>query len=535
MEIDTDVIIVGSGPTGLMMAIQLARFGVSFRIFDKQEDRAQESRAFGIQAKTMEIFQNLGISAEFLKQAIVGTEASFYVSGKQRFKIDFTKIDAGDTPFPTIFFLPQADTEKILLNHLANLPNAVSVERQTELLSFQQQQDGIEAEIKNNLRGEREKIRCRYIIGCDGAHSRVRQELDIPFEGAAYNQEFILADVSVTWPSPKNNITAFLGKEGVFLYIPLQKNYSRLIIIGMNSLEQSGSHPPTLEAIESFGRHITRTNIQLSNPQWISRFHLHHRAVKHYIKGRAFLAGDAAHIHSPVGAQGMNTGLQDATNLAWKLAFVLKYGAPKTLLETYQTERQRIGEVLLKTTDKIFGIMTKRNVIFSKLRLYLFPIVMSLLTRSTKFNNLFFRFMSELGVRYHENPFVLENTQSADAKFLSAPQAGCRAPDAPYGISTLFELFREKPCNILLFQAQAEQTPEQEKQILALEKLHPEMIALHKLVKSPTVKVIFDRYGITSSGVYFIRPDGYIGFRAFGTELESLLQYLHKLFGSIKN
>jgi len=416
------------------------------------------------------------------------------------------------------------------LEHL-KIKNIV-VERQTELISFTEANDSVTATIKNNVTGNNEKIYCKYIIGCDGAHSTVREALGIPFVGASYQQEFLLADVSIDWPFAKDKFTGCMSKEGIFLIFPLRKdsNLYRLMLVDMNhTLLQSEHKIPTLQEIENFCKRIIRKDIALTNPVWLSRFYLHHRAVAQYLKGRAFLAGDAAHIHSPVGGQGMNTGLQDVTNLAWKIALVLKYHAPNTLLQTYQTERQRIGEVLLNSTDKIFGMITNKKYIASLLRLYVMPLIMNLLTRSVKFKNYLFHFISELGIHYHENLFVMEKNQGADAKFLAGPQAGCRAPDAPIVHSTLFELFKQKPCNVLLFQTPEHTAPDNK--IAALEQINAEVLGIHQFIKSPDLNTLFERYGITSSGVYFIRPDGYIGFRAFGNELESLAEYLAKLFG----
>ncbi len=506
---NTDVLIIGAGPTGLMMACQLTRFGIPFRIIDKQADRSKESRAFAIQAKSMEIFQNLGIASEFIEKEIAIKEVSFYVHGKSKFHLNFKNIDAKGTPFPSVFFLPQSATEEILIDFLTK--KNVSIERQTELLSFSEVNDRVEAEIKNNVTGLNEKITCQYIVGCDGSHSVVREVLGTPFVGASYEQEFVLADLSVQWNLPRDTFTAFMNRKGNVLFFPLDRvnNLYRVILIGMG-----GS--PTLQEIETFTKNITGMDITLSNPIWISSFYLHHRAVQQYQKGRAFIAGDAAHIHSPVGGQGMNTGFQDVTNLAWKLAFVLKYHSPKELIETYQTERKRIGQILVNTTDKIFGLITNKNFIVSTLRLYVMPFVMSFLTKSVKFNQRLFHFISQLGVRYHDNPFI------------EGPDAGRRAPDAPVNSTTLFELFRKKPVNILIFYDKT--NPEFESKIQEIEKINPDIIAVHSFIKSPETSLIFTRYGMKSSGVCLVRPDGYIGFRSFENPIDSLLIYLKALF-----
>ncbi len=525
MQFNTDILIVGAGPTGLMLACQLQRFGISFRIIDKQIDRAKESRAFGIQAKSMEIFQNLGLADDFLKRVQVGQKADFYFNGHLQFAINFSNINVQATPFPSIYFLPQSETEQILLDYLQT--KQIAVERQSELMAFSQSNQGVTATIKNNISQENETIICRYLVGCDGAHSIVRTTLGIPFSGASYLQKFILADVEVHWKFPTKNFTVFIGKEGNLLCIPLKNNLNRIMITGMDS-PKPDDEPPSLQEIECFFNILARTPVKLDNPVWISRFHLHHRAVENYQLDRTFLAGDAAHIHTPVGAQGMNTGLQDATNLAWKMALVLKYQAPSALLNTYQAERHPVGQTLVHTTDRIFGWITSKNAVITTLRQYVLPVVMRLLLKSKGIQLSMFNFMSELNIHYPLNSFLVEKTARADKKFLKAPAAGHRAPDAPVIDTTLFELYKHKPFNILLFNISADSLNLDK--VFALTVKYPELIAIHQFTYSQQLNIVFDRYGISQAGIYLIRPDGYIGFRAFGGDLELLLQYLRLYF-----
>ncbi len=325
----TEVLIIGAGPTGLVMACQLLRLGIRFRIIDKQKNRAQESRAFAIQAKSMEIFQNLGLSSEFLQAARSGIDFAFFINGKKQSEIKFENFSHQDSPFSTIYFLPQSETERILIRHLEK--HRVHIEREKELLFFSQNKKRVEATIKDDVTEKIEKILCAYIVGCDGAHSTVRHILNFAFEGAAYKQNFILADATIDWSFSRKKFLFFLGKQGIFIHIPLTKNISRVMLaerLSTNSKEKLP--PPSVIKIEAAASLITKVPVKLSNPIWLSQFSLHHRGVQTYCQGRAFLAGDSAHIHSPVGGQGMNTGIQDATNLAWKLAIALKKGGHTT-------------------------------------------------------------------------------------------------------------------------------------------------------------------------------------------------------------
>lgn len=373
---DTEILIVGAGPTGLMMACQLLRFGLKFRIIDKQKDRVYESRAFGIQAKSMEIFQNLGFVNEFLKLSRSKVDIEFFINGKKQIEVKFQHFQHQDSPFPSVYFLPQAETERIFLEFLER--KGIYIERQKELMTFTQDSQHVEAHVKDLSTGITEKIVCAYIIGCDGAHSRIRHILNFSFEGDAYPQIFNLIDAAIKWPYSRNKFLFFLGEQGIFVHIPLTNKISR-VMLAKHATPNEKLPTPNLTELEKIASLLTHVSIKFDHPVWISQFRLHHRGVTKYYKNRAFLAGDAAHIHSPVGGQGMNTGIQDATNLAWKLALVVKQGAYIKLLDTYETERHPVGKILLKTTDRLFSLLTAQGFFISKLRSWLLPLVIPLL------------------------------------------------------------------------------------------------------------------------------------------------------------
>ncbi len=533
MPTNTDVLIVGAGPTGLMLACQLQRFGVSFKIIDKQADRAHESRAFGIQAKTMEIFQNLGIVDNFLKEALHNFEPHFFVNGKLKLKLKLNKIKLKNTPFPSIYFLPQSETEKYLIEHLEK--HGVHIQRKTSLDIFHQTETDIKAVLKNEVSGELQEITCRYLVGCDGAHSLVRNILQIPFVGASYEQDFFLADVEVEWPSsPESKFMLFFDTAGFFLHAPLGvNNLSRIIGAKISNFPPDPKTPLTLQEITDLSKKITHRNINISNPVWMSRFHLHHRSVTQYQKGRVFLAGDAAHIHSPVGAQGMNTGLQDSANLGWKIATVLKNKVSDDLLQTYQIEREAVGRKLNHSTDRFFGFLTSRNPILMGTRPLFLSLVMKLLNFSSQMQKSLFWFMSELGIRYEKNKFIDENTRDADSRFLAGPGAGSRAPDAPLENSTLFEIFKENHCHVLIFtKSDHKKSLIHENKVKELEISYRKWVKFHVLTKSQDTKIIFKCYHVSSTAIYFIRPDGYIGFRESSLDFDKLSRYLKKLLGN---
>ncbi|MES2141279.1 MAG: FAD-dependent monooxygenase [Pseudomonadota bacterium] len=526
--IDTEVLIIGAGPTGLTMASQLLRLGVRFRIIDKQKDRTHESRAFAIQAKSMEIFQNLGLASEFLKVAHTGMDFVFFINGRKQTEICFKKFKQQNSPFPSIYFLPQNETEHIFIKFLER--QAIFIEREKELLFFSQNKQGVQANIKDLQTGEIKLVTCAYIIGCDGAHSTVRHTLNFSFEGAAYKQSFILADATINWSFPYDKFLFFLAKQGIFVHIPLTKNFSRIMLARrLGTYAEEKLPPPTIPEIELAAQQIAKASIKLINPIWMSQFHLHHRGVQTYYHGRAFLAGDAAHIHSPVGGQGMNTGIQDATNLAWKLGLVLKKRGSNKILNTYETERHRIGKILLNTTDRFFSFMTTKNFLVSLLRNLLLPLFIKFLFSKKSTEKRLFWFMSQLNIHYHTNPFIYEFIEDADNTFKKGPCAGYRAPDASFNSSTLFTLLQKKPMHLLLFGHKKLDVNYLEK-LKALENIYIDWLQVHHFTVSLANQNLFQRYGVTSSASYVIRPDGYIGFRSFGSDLTLVENYLKTLF-----
>ncbi|WP_218814288.1 FAD-dependent monooxygenase [Rickettsiella endosymbiont of Dermanyssus gallinae] len=528
-RIDTEVLIIGAGPTGLMMACQLLRFGVSFRTLDKQKDRALESRAFAIQAKSMEIFQNLGLSSEFLKVARTGIDFAFFINEKKQAAISFAKFPQQNTPFPSIYFLPQTETERILIEFLEK--KNIFIEREKELVTFSQDKNTVNVKIKNCLTGEIQEICCAYIVGCDGAHSTVPHTLNFSFEGAAYKQSFILADATIEWRFSSDKFLFFLRKHGIFVHIPLTKTFSRIMLARRADPSSQGKlSTPSITEIEIAAHNITQTPVKLINPIWLSQFYLHHRGVQTYCQKRAFLAGDAAHIHSPVGGQGMNTGIQDATNLAWKLALVLKKRTSKQLLMSYETERHRIGKILLKTTDRFFSFMTAKNYLVSLLRNLFLPFFIRFVFAKKHAEQRLFWFMSQLNIHYHSNEFIYEITKNANTAFKKGPHAGYRAPDAPINASSLFSMLRDKPFHLLLFQrGKTQQADLENLKLLAYS--YADWVHIHPFQASPDNEVLFQRYGVTSAAIYIIRPDGYIGFRAYGYDLTAANNYLKRLFG----
>lgn len=523
----TEVLIIGAGPTGLVMACHLLRYDVKFKIIDKQKDRAHESRAFAIQAKSMEIFQSLGIAEEFLKLARSNVDFAFFINGKKQIEIKFQHFQHQDTPFPSVYFLPQAETERILNEFLEK--KEIYIERQKELIAFTQDSQGVRATVKNSM-GNTEKIACDYIVGCDGAHSSIRHILKLSFEGNAYPQIFNLVDATIEWSHLRNKFLFFLGNQGVFVHIPLTEKISRVMLAKRSNNAEEKLSMSNLAELENLASLLTKVPVKFINPIWMSTFRLHHRGVNRYYQNRAFLAGDAAHIHSPVGGQGMNTGIQDSTNLAWKLALVIKKNANVNLLDTYETERHPVGKILLKTTDQFFSLLTASGFLISKLRDWFLPFLIKSLFSKKNLEKRLFWFISQLNIHYTKNQFNYEIIDKSYPNFKGGVYPGHRAPNAPVNSSDLFTLLSAKPFNILCFKAQEESANKLLEKINSLTKNYRAWLQVHFFVLSPASKLLFKRYGVTSSAIYVIRPDGYIGFRINSENYSLLADYLKNFF-----
>lgn len=403
-----DVLIVGAGPTGLTLAILCNRLGLSYRIIDKNSAPVKESRALGIQARTLEIFHKLGIVDEFLKRGMKAEGAKIFINGKKRLEIDLHDMERYDTLYPYIFFLPQRDTEIILSKEIPY------IERNTDLVSFEDHVSFVEAQI---LRpdGGTEFFSARYVCGCDGSHSVVRKKLGLRFQGGAYAADFLMADCKVNWKEDHSTLKVFMRNGKVSVFFPIfHSKRSRVLTIAdpekknVPQTIETTSFPATLSELEEEFRIVTGLDVHLSDPDWVTRYRVHHRSVNQMRRGNVFVLGDAAHIHSPVGAQGMNTGIQDANNLAWKLKLAIdKPHLANEILDTYTKERLPIAKHLINLTDRIFSLVVTKNNFLLGVRNSLLPIVTKGLMSFPGGKRTIVKFVSQLNIHYHPNAVVM--------------------------------------------------------------------------------------------------------------------------------
>jgi 2-polyprenyl-6-methoxyphenol hydroxylase-like FAD-dependent oxidoreductase len=497
-----DVLIAGAGPTGLMLACELERHGIRARIIDRNAAPATTSRALAVQARTLELFQKLGLSEVMVANGRTARHAVFYVHRKPRVAADFSDIDVHDTPFAMILLTSQVETERALTTRLEE--RGITIERSVELQRYEERDGGVQVELKH-ADGTIELVQARYLAGCDGAHSAVRHGSGLAFNGAAYAQEFILGDMLVDWDMPQDQLTLFTGKRGILVCFPLaEKGLLRLIASRADAT--SDGPEPTVADFEQVFAEMTPYRPNLHDPRWLARFRLHHRVVERYSKGRVFLAGDAAHIHSPAGGQGMNTGIQDAANLAWKLALVLHGNASETLLDSYDAERRPVGERLLRVTDRMFTLATSPKRATRMLRDLMMSYVAPRIVNRRKLRTRAFRFLSQLAIAYRTSPIVSESANLGDAAFAAGPRAGERAPDAPLQLegrdTTVFAETTAARHHLLMFGAGRVELPRGSESLVDV---------VHV---PPNADVARQRYGVTNVATYLIRPDGYIAYRS---------------------
>ncbi|KAI1112533.1 FAD binding domain-containing protein [Nemania sp. NC0429] len=402
MQTQVDVLIVGGGPTGMTMALELAVQGVSFRIIEKSTERSPYSRALVVQSRTFELLNRHGHDEiqEFIATGKTAERATICVASKKLADIDVSSVEIPGTKFPFAVLISQSETEHWLEQALNK--HGVRVEMGVEARRIVQDADGVTVTASAQDGGE-EEIRAKYVVGADGAHSTVRHAAEnLTFDGDAYPQDFICADTYMESEMPGGRGYMCLGR-GALIVLPLKGGMVRLVV---SRPGQDITREPKLEDFEEFLQEIFPGGGSLHDATWVTRFRLHHRGVNNYRDGRLFVAGDAAHIHSPAGGQGMNTGIQDAINLGWKLAAVLRGEKSDSFLDSYHNERHRVGQYLLTSTDKIFTYVTSTNPIYLFLRNLILPWIVPIAVTSKSRILRQFQFISQLRIRYRHSEIV---------------------------------------------------------------------------------------------------------------------------------
>ncbi|MFD9324397.1 FAD-dependent monooxygenase [Streptomyces sp. NPDC060065] len=469
---------------------------------DRSLDRTHESRALAIQPRTLEALAGFGVTGELVTRGNPAMQLRMHLP-RRVVQLPLFDIGLTDTAYPFLLFLSQAETESVLAEHLA--AQDVVVERGTELVRLERSGSSVICRLRRGD-GTEETVAARYVVGCDGAHSTVRSQAGIGFEGYAYPQTFLLADLEVDGLEP-GAVHAYMTGSGMLLFFPLGSP-ATWRMLAMRPPDAPDSEV-TLGLLQKITDEYTPDRLVLRDPVWMTDFRLHNRGAAHYRSGPFFLAGDAAHIHSPAGAQGMNTGIQDALNLGWKLALVCQGRAPEELLETYEIERAPVGRSVLRFTDRAFTIGTSRNPLIRLARTRLAPRLAPLVLRATGPRGRVFRTVSELGIHYRRSPASTAGSRPPR----KGPRAGDRLPDLPRALQAR----TAGPGWHLLLSGPAALWPDE--RLASVLRGRDDLISVHRLGgESPWPDV--------AQGL--VRPDGYLGYVARGAHLEGLRAYLER-------
>jgi 2-polyprenyl-6-methoxyphenol hydroxylase-like FAD-dependent oxidoreductase len=345
---DCQVLVVGAGPTGLTLACELLARGIRTRIIDRNDGAVLETRAGGMHARTLETFEAMGLVDRFLDRGHPVRYFTFYTHGKRLARLDVSR---NGSRYGFMLSIPQHETELILRARVVELGG--HVEQQSELVSFIEQPDGVIATVRE-ASGAATTIRADFLAGCDGAHSRVRHQLELPFSGHPYPQDWLLADVLLDWQRSEESVHAFFRTgSNAMIAFPMREHRWRIVLPFTG---ERGESPPTMEEIQRLIDERCPEPVRASDPTWLANFRCHRRSTNRYRVGRVLLAGDAVHIHTPAGGQGMNTGIMDAHNLGWKLALVASGRAEDWLLDTYGAERGPVAHQVLQLTHALVSV-----------------------------------------------------------------------------------------------------------------------------------------------------------------------------------
>jgi 2-polyprenyl-6-methoxyphenol hydroxylase-like FAD-dependent oxidoreductase len=508
----TDVLIVGAGPTGLALACQLIRYGVDFVIVDDKETTTPHSKAIGVQARTLEIYEQIGLADKLIAAGQIVEKVRMFAGGKVRGEAEFKELGKGLSPYPYVLIVEQGRHERLLYDHIKS--NGRDVAWQTELISFQQDEAGVKASVKR-AGSSADTIEAKYMVACDGAKSLVRHSLGLNFAGSTFERMFYVADVQLDWEFGHDALQVFLMRNSLLAFFPMvgEKRYR---IVGTFPEEFSKDEGDVLydEVEERIKTDTELERIDLSHVNWFSTYKVHTRHVDKFSVGRVFLAGDSAHIHSPAGAQGMNTGIQDGYNLAWKLAFVLKNKSSGELLNTYNEERLPNAEQLTKTTDRFFGLAAGPEPLLAFTRIYIFPYIAQFLFSLDAFKRFVFPRVSQIQINYEHDTLSEEHGNFA-------VKAGDRMPWFEAEGASIYDRLRGPRFHLLIFYDGKGDIPPLPPDTLA------EWDAFIDSILISLYPDIAEIFGTKESFFIILRPDNYIGLISDDFSPELVTKYLN--------
>jgi 2-polyprenyl-6-methoxyphenol hydroxylase-like FAD-dependent oxidoreductase len=519
--ISEPIVVVGAGPAGALLGIELARRGADVRIIEKAPAPSMESRAGGVQSRTLELFDRLGIVDELLSIGNRVLAINYYSEFRRIMRIEHRHLDG---PYPFMLHVPQYETQRVLDGCLERL--GVPVERGVELVDLSHDHNGVKL-IASRGNAGRQELSASYVVGCDGAHSTVRHQLQMPFEGSPYEWDWLGADVEVDWEYPESEVNIFISSSGVLACLPYGGGRWRLVTPKVEN-GPDDNRPPDLDLIRSIVDQRGPASMMIDKPTWIGAFRASRRSAPHYRQGRVFLAGDAVHIHSPAAGQGMNTGLGDAANLGWKLGLVATGQAPESLLDTYEPERAPVARGVIALTHSFVQVLDSTSP-WRGLRDRVLPLASGSRLVQRQLSSR----LSQQCVSYRGGPLAPSKGRSIGRS--PAIQAGDRAPQVT-GLrlggedTSLFELI-SRPEHTVLVDTRLIAggsslidtlvSYEGAVTVFDVDELDTETLGA-PIVVDPAGR-LRKRYGLQPGWLCAIRPDGYVGYIGEASGLKGYL------------
>lgn len=521
------VLIVGAGPTGLNLANLLAQYGIPHRIIDQKIEPIHTSNALAIQPRSLEMWESMGIAEQAIARGKKILGLSLSNVNRHIAKINFANLQLS-TSFPFILGLPQAESEKILAEHLVK--QGGRVERGIKLVDIHQTPENVTVELLN-ANDQPESVTCNWLIAADGSHSIIRKKLNLEFKGATLQEKFIMMDAIISTEFDPDYFHAILSPKGPLVFATL-RDATRIICTVTHDPGIKDFENPTIEDFNYVIKQRSCLPLTINKSLWISHFTINHRLIDNYRSGQVLFAGDSAHVHSPVGGQGMNTGMQDSFNLAWKLAQVIKGKSNPKLLDTYNLERRPIAEKVLSNTTAMTEMVAIKNPIFITLR----NAVMGFILKLKSVQNIFISRVSELGISYPVNNIIMNSGKRAPDGFLL---------DNNNKKISLYSLFKGVKHKLLFFTGDNCSTEKVQEINQLIKWTNENLSELFEPIMIYKTKIDFEnittyqdeslsvhkQYELMEGGICIVRPDQYIATIHSEFDRNILLIYLGKIKG----
>lgn len=514
--IKTQVLIIGAGPTGLALACQLVRFGVNFVIVEMNEGVTPYSKALGVHARTLEIYEQMDLAAKAVGQGAIAGKVRLLVRGEVHAELDLSNLGEGYSPYPFVLLLEQSKNEALLYEYLRS--HGKDVAWKSEFIRMSHSNSGVIAQVRTPA-GQTQNIEAKFLVGCDGPRSPVRHALGLEFAGSTFERTFYVADVQVDWKFSHEALHICLSRDSLLIFFPL-KGAKRYRIVGTFPEEFAKDSGDILyEEIEARIKNQAKLDLDIHDVEWFSTYKVHTRHASSFSVGNCFLAGDAAHIHSPAGAQGMNTGIQDGYNLAWKLALTLQSANEKLLL-SYNEERLENAKALLETTDRIFQLGANPEWPLAFFRTNIFPSIAKFLLSIDAVKNFIFPRLSQIGINYRHSSIT---EHAGDEEF--AVKAGDRMPYFQIDGKSFYDELRQPRFHFIAFQ---KDNPITENVSTEVESSGRGLVDFQSVALTDSIADIF---GMGKPFFVLLRPDNYIGFITRVFTAARLDEYFSRVIG----